>query len=108
MGRRRHKPVYAVSSHDGPQWFRVGQVPGQEGWFVIRTCPCHNGKVMSRPYATPERAGEALDSLTESKHVRTDKRASQDAEQGYSQDHDDQHHHGAGYLNVKSPHGPPR
>ena len=31
-----------------------------DGWYVVRTCPCHEGEEITQPFDTPERAERAL------------------------------------------------
>ena len=57
------------ADHNGEQWLDIRFLPASRkrgvcppqpaGWYVVRTCPCHSGPLVTMPYGDPLRAEQA-------------------------------------------------
>lgn len=51
-----------MQNHNSGKWLTVAWLPSHQGrahaagWYVIRTCPCHQGEPVTMPFDTEEKA----------------------------------------------------
>jgi hypothetical protein len=58
-----------IDDHNGPQWLVVRYLAtGRKtafwpGWYVVRTCPCHFGQLVTLCFETKDQADHARDAI---------------------------------------------